>query len=115
MIYHIFKRAPQIANPKIKEFLRFSKRFCANVHGTRGASYRDPPRGKTDRGGGRAPRRGVLRAFGCTGVGRERLGRPKYAPALEATISRIIVKHKENQGFWPSDVSRARPDTQRRI
>ena len=27
MIYHIFKGAPQIANPKIKEILRFYKPF----------------------------------------------------------------------------------------
>ena len=33
MIYHIFKGAPQIANPKIKEILRFYKRFRRNPHG----------------------------------------------------------------------------------
>ena len=51
MIYHIFKGAPQIANPKIKEILRFYKPFRQNPHGARTPA--------TERGGERGQR-------GCT-------------------------------------------------
>ena len=51
MIYHIFKGAPQIANPKIKEILRFYKRFRRNPHGAATPA--------TDGGGGRGQRGGM--------------------------------------------------------
>ena len=43
MIYHISRGAPKSTKPKIKETLRFYKRFRANVRGTGDAS--------TERGG----------------------------------------------------------------
>ena len=71
MIYHIFKGAPQIANPKIKEILWFYKRFGKNPHGARTPA--------TERGGERV--------------------REMYAPAFcIKTKGKLTFLHSDTQG-----------------
>ena len=75
MIYHISRGAPKSTKPKIKETLRFYKRFRANVRGTGGAS--------TD-GGGKGGERGGR----CSGLKFSNVSWPPAALSLRFPIMR---------------------------